>query len=371
MAAAAAQPRRSPVPVVGTIAIVAGLIGVVVVLGIVWSETSAASTFVAFLAALVPLSVVMAAVLWLDRWEPEPRRLLLLTFLWGAGVSTASALGINTFLARAIHSASGDPGVTQLLAAVAVAPVVEETLKGAGLLGLFLLSRRLFDGAVDGVVYAATIAAGFAFTENVLYFARGEMAAALGQVFFARAVVSPFAHIIFTTCMGLAIGLASVRARRVTVALLVFPLGWLAAVGLHALWNVTSFLGEAFLLGYLVLQVPIFLAFLALGLWLRRQERRMLAARLGDYLQQGWFAPHEVAMLTSLRRRADALRWAGRYGVRAKDAMAQFQRNATRIALLRNRAVHGRAPADMEARERRLLASLSENRRAFAAAFAR
>ncbi len=366
----ATPPRRSAAPIAGAVAIAAGLIGLVVVLGIVWNETSSGSTLVAFLAALVPLSIVMAAVFWLDRWEPEPRRVLVGMFLWGAGVSTASALGLNTLLSRVALEVTDDTGVAGVLSVAVIAPVVEETLKGAGLLGLFLVSRRLIDGPVDGVVYAATIAAGFAFTENILYFARGDTAAALGEVFFARAVVSPFAHILFTTCMGLAIGLAAVRARRSTVVFLVFPIGWLAAAGLHALWNFTALLGETFLVVYLALQVPLFIAFLVLGIWLRHHEKRMLRARLGEYAQFGWFAPHEVAMLASLRRRADAVRWAGLYGVRAKEAMVQFQRNATRLALLRNRALRERAPGDAEERERRLLAALDANRRDFAAAAA-
>src|SRR5699024_5119219 len=96
----ATPPRRSAAPIAGAVAIAAGLIGLVVVLGIVWNEASSGSTLVAFLAALVPLSIVMAAVFWLDRWEPEPRRVLVGMFLWGAGVSTASALGLNTLLSR-------------------------------------------------------------------------------------------------------------------------------------------------------------------------------------------------------------------------------------------------------------------------------
>ena len=33
-----------------------------------------------------------------------------------------------------------------------------------------MFRRREFDGVVDGVVYAGLVAAGFAFTENILYF---------------------------------------------------------------------------------------------------------------------------------------------------------------------------------------------------------
>ena len=50
------------------------------------------------------------------------------------------------------------------------APLVEEVAKGLGVLLIYAFSRAHFDGPVDGLVYAATVAAGFAFTENILYF---------------------------------------------------------------------------------------------------------------------------------------------------------------------------------------------------------
>ena len=40
------------------------------------------------------------------------------------------------------------------------------------LVGLLIFRRREFDGIVDGIVYAGLVAAGFAFTENILYFGR-------------------------------------------------------------------------------------------------------------------------------------------------------------------------------------------------------
>ena len=55
---------------------------------------------------------------------------------------------------------------------MAVAPIVEEAVKGAFLVGLLIFRRREFDGIVDGIVYAGLVAAGFAFTENILYFGR-------------------------------------------------------------------------------------------------------------------------------------------------------------------------------------------------------
>jgi hypothetical protein len=81
-----------------------------------------------------------------------------------------------------------------------VAPVVEEFTKGLFLVGLLLFRRREFDGIVDGVVYAGIVAAGFAFSENILYLGRAvsepESAGVLATLF-VRGVASPFAHPLF------------------------------------------------------------------------------------------------------------------------------------------------------------------------------
>jgi RsiW-degrading membrane proteinase PrsW (M82 family) len=79
---------------------------------------------------------------------------------------------------------------------------VEELAKGLGIVLIFLFARKHFDGPVDGIVYAAWVAGGFAFTENILYFG-GELLdssspLAVAQVFLIRGLMSPFAHIMFT-----------------------------------------------------------------------------------------------------------------------------------------------------------------------------
>ncbi|BAS09146.1 conserved hypothetical protein [Arthrobacter sp. Hiyo4] len=60
----------------------------------------------------------------------------------------------------------------QTFMATVQAPIVEEFAKSLGLLMILLLARKHFDGPVDGIVFAFTIAGGFAFTENILYFGR-------------------------------------------------------------------------------------------------------------------------------------------------------------------------------------------------------
>lgn len=315
--------------------------------------------------ALIPLTLVLLAVRWLDRWEPEPRGVLWFAFLWGSGVSVLVALLLNEIGADYFLERTGDPTLALELTATFVAPLVEETAKGVGILLVLLARRRYFDGPVDGVVYAATVAAGFAFSENVLYFGQAETG--LASVFVMRAVLAPFAHVLFTACIGIALGIAS-RRRSGAAVTVAFPLGVAAAVALHALWNLSTALGTGFLTLYVLVHVPLFAGAVALAVWLGGQEAEAIRARLSEYAAAGWFLPHEVAMLASQRERRRARGWAARYGPQARAAMTSFQRHATDLAFYRQRALIGRAELRAPADEATLLVALGRDRAAFAAA---
>lgn len=315
--------------------------------------------------ALVPLGLVLLALRWLDRWEPEPRAMLWFAALWGAGVSVLVAMLLNEIGAGYFYERTGDPQLALELTATSVAPLVEETAKGLGVLAILLARRRYFDGPVDGVVYAGTIAAGFAFSENVLYF--GQAAGGLANVFVMRAVLAPFAHVLFTACIGLALGLASRRRNGAAVAV-AFPLGLAAAVGLHALWNASTALGSGFLGLYVLVHLPLFVGAVALAAWLGRQEATVIRDRLDEYAAAGWFLPHEVTMLASQAERRRARAWAGRYGPPGATAMRSFQRHATDLAFYRQRALTGRADLRAPGDEAALLAAVGRDRAAFSAA---
>lgn len=316
-----------------------GALGILIIMFFALIESGLSGTFVGFISALIPLAVVLSAIAWLDRWEPEPRLYLLLSFVWGAGVATVAAMVINTRAFSTLIESGMDPVSVELLGTGVVAPISEELLKGVALLAIVLWRSRLIDSPVDLVVYAATIAGGFAFTENILYFARGSSQGMLGTVFFGRAIMSPFAHIMFTsaTALILALVLYSKRNR----LLWAFPLGVTLAVILHAAWNITAIVaGEAFFTVFFFLHVPIFVAFVLTLVLLRRREQRNIVTNLAKYAQSGWFAPHEVDMLGSLALRSQARTWAANYGVRAAQEMTQFQTTATRLALNRRAMTH-------------------------------
>ncbi|TXK19802.1 PrsW family intramembrane metalloprotease [Homoserinibacter sp. GY 40078] len=320
--------------------------------------------------ALAPLVIVLLGVRWIDRWEPEPRALLAFGFLWGAGVSIAVTLLIDVGIQLAAYASGTDPDASDLLGGIVQAPVVEETAKGLGVLLIFLVARRFFDGPVDGIVYAAVVAAGFAFTENILYFAdsisySGFVSADVGLTFFVRGILSPFAHAMFTSMTGLFIGLWGRRGAAGGFA--GFLLGLVPAMLLHAVWNALALLGiGGWFVVYLVVQVPLFSAAIVLILRLRAQEVRLTAERLAEYAAVGWLSPQEVQALATPAGRRHVLEWAR--ANRVAPQMHAYIRAATALAFTRQRIVSGRDDIGTRHDERRDLDRLLAARQALNAA---
>jgi len=259
----------------------------------------------------------------------------------------------------------GGPGPGYEFVTTAIqAPIVEELGKGVGLLLIFLVARRYFDGPVDGIVYAAWVAGGFAFTENIIYFGgqlveSGGVDGSVLQVFLLRGLLSPFAHVMFTAGIGIALGIAAHRRSR-AASLGMFVLGLIPAILLHALWNGALFFVDDFLAYYAIVQVPLFVTGILLVLFLRRQEARLTYERLVEYAEAGWFAPDEVGALATPAGRAQALAWASGYGKRA--AMRRYIHDATRLAFARQRIITGRGRLRAQADEAALLGAILDSR---------
>ena len=323
-------------------------------------------TLLAALFAALPLLVVVPTYLWLDRYEAEPTRMLVLAFAWGAVCAPAGALFLNTGIQIAMRLAgAADPDV---FTAVFGAPLVEEGLKGFGILLVVLLRRREFDGVVDGIVYAGLVGAGFAFSENILYLGRefveyGQQG--LTELFILRCIMGPFAHPLFTAFTGIGLGLAVAVMRSLWSRVLVGLAGYLLAELFHGIWNLSAATGH--LIGaYVLFQIPLFVCFVALIVGLRYREGRLIRTYLSQYADAGWLSHQEVAMLSSLPARRQARVWASQQGGKAAEAsMRAFQDGASDLALLRARMVRGSAERDAGAHERMLLEAIVANRRAF------
>ena len=314
-------------------------------------------------AALIPVAVVVATFLWVDRWEPEPAKLLLLAFAWGACIATITALLINN-TAETVGDLLLGKGNGSRVSALISAPLVEEAAKGSFVLAVLMRRSDEFDGIVDGIVYAGITAAGFAFTENIYYFGRAFADYGFGDgtssgviaAFVLRGVLSPFTHPLFASITGIGLGIAA-RSPRGPNKVLV-PLGcYLAAVCLHALWNGAATLGgaKAFLNIYFLIMVPIFIAVVMLVVLLRRREQRIVEAALPGMVDARWIAASEVGLLSTLTGRREWRRQARKQsGRRAAKAVETYQTSVTELAFLKR---HKAGPLTAQ-RERELLGNL-------------
>lgn len=311
--------------------------------------------------AVLPAPFYVSLALRMDRFEPEPVRLLAWTFFWGAAGATFIALVLNT-VGQAIVGDQFGAHVGELYGGSVSAPIVEEVAKGAVLYVLYRRFRAHFNSVVDGVVYAAMVGLGFATTENILYYASAaeEGGVPLAATFFMRGVMSPFTHPIFTAMTGIGLAVA-VGASRRWRRRLAPALGLLAAILLHSAWNTSASVGEGagFILVFgLVLVVAIaLLGSVGAG---QRREGRIVAARLVPEMSAGILTREELFTLSSGRERMRARRAAKKAGGRrAGRSMKRLQMAASQLAFTRHRRESG-LPADAGASEEDQLARLRE-----------
>jgi protease PrsW len=187
----------------------------------------------------VPMLFLAGMIYWLDRYEKEPKLLLGGVFGWGAIVAVIGALVLQIFLGQGILLLTGSKVIEEITGASLFAPVTEEMLKGLAVLLVFLFFRHEFDSILDGIVYAAIAALGFAATEDVLYYYSAYIDRGLGglaALVFLRLVIFGWQHAFFTAFTG--IGLAVARLNRGRTLKIVAPLvGLSVAIFAHSLHN--------------------------------------------------------------------------------------------------------------------------------------
>jgi RsiW-degrading membrane proteinase PrsW (M82 family) len=342
--------------------VLAMLLAGFVVLVLAGLESGPVAFGLAVLLALLPVPIYLAAVLFIDRFEPEPLSMIALTFLWGATIAAFAAIVLNT-LGEVVVSDQLGTRAAELYGYSISAPIVEELAKAAVLFGIYLWRRHEFNGVIDGIVYAALVGLGFAMTENVLYYGRGAVEeGVVGAVgtFVVRGLMSPFAHPLFTAMTGIGLGIAATTRSR--PLRLVAPLAGLGlAMLLHSIWNTSAGTG-LFFAAYLLIMVPMLALVGVIVLIGLRRESRTIRARLTGLLPES-----EVATLSSVsgrRRERSAAKRAG--GKAAARAVRDRHRVATELAFHRDQTERGVLnPRNrlMQARESALLAQLQSTRR--------
>ena len=328
------------------------LLGGLVMSAVVALSGAPGTLALAALVAAVPVGPLVGCFMWLDRYEPEPRNLLVAGLLWGAFAATGAAL---VFQGLGLVG-----GASERDSLAVVAPVTEELTKGAFLLLLLWWRRHELDGVLDGIVYAGMVGIGFAYTENILYLAAAYDGTdglgpggttALTVTFVLRCLISPFAHPFFTAFIGIGVGLA-IASRRTPVRLLAPVAGFVLAAVLHGVWNSSTLSGTGdFLVVYGTLMFPAFLGVVAFAVYRRRSERPLLTEALQDAADRGLLPATDIPWLVDLPARRHARRWARQQGgQQAERGMREYQAVAIELGYLHHRYLRGTAPADFSVR---------------------
>ena len=361
------KPKKKPLPIFESVVAGAGAALMLVgVLGFLQASGPIVTVFLAIL-CIVPLAIVVSVLLFIDRFEPEPLGMKLAALAWGGGVSIFFGIMGNEFVQYSVTEQTGDEVQGMIFSVVVGAPVVEELLKGLGVLVIVWARRTHISSAIDGLVYAGFAACGFLVVEDFTYFVRAVLTDGdLGQMFFQRVVMGVFGHVMYTSCVGWATGWAVTRARSAAAGCGAVALGWFTGILLHATWNGTAVLSggddELFDTFYIFIHVPLFLLwFLFIALAMKR-ERRDAAAGLMPYVAQGWIVPSEIQMVCDPRSRRAALAWASNGGPLAKKAMKQFMYALATLGL-HQVVMKNRGPEQARIEESRELAKEATSQR--------
>jgi protease PrsW len=181
----------------------------------------------AFVGGFIP------ALFWLWFWlredakHPEPKSLIILTFVLGM-----AAVPLAFPLEQYTHRFTENIFVIFIIWAV-----IEELLKnGAAYLGS--LREDAMDEPVDPVIYMITAALGFAALENTLFLLGPDIVYDFTAALITtnvRFIGATLLHVVSSACIGASISFAFHKKKEFRLEY--FLIGFTAAVALHALFN--------------------------------------------------------------------------------------------------------------------------------------
>jgi RsiW-degrading membrane proteinase PrsW (M82 family) len=328
----------------------------IVALVLVVAQHGPAPTLVGLVLALLPVPLLVALILYLDRLEPEPRALLAAIFGAGAGIAV-----ITVLLGRALHTGVITTPDLEPHASVAAAvsvgaaiggALVAQTLNGLVLVALLASRGTEIDGVEDGVVYGSMIGLGFALVANVYAYglAWNAGAGALAEQFARRGIFGPVFLALFTSLIGLGVAYAAARPA-VPGRYPAIVVGWVAAVALDALWNRSAGEGGVGLQLTYVILVVVLLSVVVTVIADRRRVISMITGFLPDFEDPEVVTIDDIRMLASLRLRRLGRHWARlNLGIAGRQAMTQYQLAATELAMACHRKSLGQTTEEAYAR---------------------
>src|SRR5499425_3085858 len=204
----------------------------------------------------VPLLSLLPCVLWLwyfssrSLYKRPAVRVLGTTFILGA-LATIPALALNLVGQSLFLDFFGRTQFSHLLVLIFVVGPIEELLK---LLVVYFYAyrRKEFDEPLDGVIFSATAALGFAAIENVVYLAQNEPMLVL-----LRGPLSNPGHALFSAFWGLSLSRAKAAPNMVRKRLPIVTRGFLMASLLHSLFDLSLLAADRLSLVFFALLIAV------------------------------------------------------------------------------------------------------------------
>ena len=166
-----------------------------------------------FLFAIAPVLAILLYIYIQDKYEKEPRGLLIKSFLFGATLSIIIVFVLYLFTGRLIPITDNYSIWQQFIQAFIVVALAEEFSKYV-IVRYFAQPKKAFNEPYDGIVYAVMVSMGFACTENIMYVIEGGHLTAI-----LRAFTAVPAHATFGILMGFYMGKAKFSKNRVVLNL--------------------------------------------------------------------------------------------------------------------------------------------------------
>ncbi|MGD8778293.1 MAG: PrsW family intramembrane metalloprotease [Ignavibacteria bacterium] len=230
------------------------------------------------IAAIIPMVTYLFIIWKMDKYEPEPFKIVLKHFLYGAFGSIILALVGSSILSMQLGLFVKNPAQLSLYETILVAPFIEEITKGIYLFGTS--RKKVFDNLTDGLVYGGAIGLGFGMTENFIYFITfpETITQWIGLVII-RSSFSAVMHCIATATVGAFLGLAKFSVKE-NKSLLTF-FGFIIAMFLHFSWNFTVSFDTTYYFGFLALFV-IIIFFILLFNYSLKTEQKIIIKELSE-----------------------------------------------------------------------------------------
>jgi len=254
-----------------------------------------------FFASIIPMTLYMLILWFMDKYEREPLLFVIVHFLWGAFGAVVLAILGNVFIIKSVSfftclilSSLPDKLISNLIAA----PISEEISKAVFL--LFSINSKKFDNITDGIVYGGAIGLGFGMTENFIYFLTyGTTLDLLVALVILRSLSSAIMHCISTATFGAVLGFTKFFTIIKKIIFIIMAI--VISIFIHFIWNLSVSSSDTFLYAFIFMTFLI-IFFMILFSYSLRKEKVLITNELMEESQLNIIPAEHINLITSKSR---------------------------------------------------------------------